>query len=626
MEDSRFQENTEQQQVTAGKSFMTIGPTLHYSHSNVMVFWFLALVTFGMTCSFFSRIVTGSFWSFDFADILSLKNWYLGQFVTSGVSIFEYPWHILIIGLLMGILAVGPVLISQLMCFRYSLLFIVLIVLIANLPGLALFVLIGSFAAATRPLRFRSRFTAIALCLVPQLVYWGWFGGDRAAEPIIWGFSYTPWICAWIVCLVITGLVLGVGHFTRYRPGLVWASTSIILLTAVTVFELWIGFDELDYQLYVAKNNPEQVEQFHNHSLTKLLDDTISDESVIENLLKAYFYPEDRIELRNKLKQEIVNRLIYEDWPWWLDVPEELRFQEKRESLFSQYKEFTDRRPLCRRMPIALYYKAVLSEFTPDIGMVEQKEELSFYNDYPQERARSIWYELYKYFPQSPESIEARWRIAMHWASQGRFSLADGLLLQAQELLPEELELIKEEQTAAESLFGPFKRPTDTAMTALKLNELNIRLGQLRTLISIQNRTSEPQSEQRLAFFVMLNPHSSQYAGRLDNLLGQMTEKDLLIDNVLFARTMLIADDQLRAEKLETLNNDYLNTDGGMQALYELALLKRRFWSQQAQSSEQKKQLLIDTRETMTVYLGLYPDSAYSPQIKKILDDLPQAD
>ncbi|KKK72768.1 hypothetical protein LCGC14_2900560, partial [marine sediment metagenome] len=101
----------------ASKSFMTVGPTLHYSHSNVLRCWLLAVAAFGVSCFFWSKIVTGSFWSFNLRTITSLEFWHLGRWVVSGVSIFEYPWQISVLGLTMAILAISPVLISQLMKF-----------------------------------------------------------------------------------------------------------------------------------------------------------------------------------------------------------------------------------------------------------------------------------------------------------------------------------------------------------------------------------------------------------------------------------------------------------------------------------------------------------------------------
>ncbi len=49
---------------------------------------------------------------------------------------------------------------------------------------------------------------------------------------------------------------------------------------AVVVFEGEIGFDELDYQLYVAKNNPELINEFHDHNITETLDKNINNPTV----------------------------------------------------------------------------------------------------------------------------------------------------------------------------------------------------------------------------------------------------------------------------------------------------------------------------------------------------------
>jgi len=539
------------------------------------------------------------------------------------VSIFEYPWQILVLGLLMGVLAIAPVLISQLMSFRYSIPFILAVFFFANLPGFAFCILISCIAAACRPLRFRSRFIAIALCIAPQFLYWGYFGGARGLEPIKLGFSFAPWICAWLIGLGIAGLVLGIGHFTRYRPGLVWTFTSTTLLIAIVVFEVRIGFDELDYQLYVAKNNPEQLNEFHDHSITEALDKTITNPAV-KKYLAGFFYPTEPIPLRAELKKEIQIQLGQERWPSWFIVPKELKYQAKEQWLFEQYDLFISRRFKSRRMPIALYYKALLSEYSPDIKLLGEKEVLHFYSDYPHERSRKIWYRLYSQFGKSPESLEARWRIAKHWAGDERFEQADELLTEAQTMFAKKLELLEKEQTQSETLFSPFRPPADSVMTVFKLDELQRRLNQLRNLIGAENRTDKPASVRRLAKFAMLNPHASDYARHLDELLGQMGNNNPLRDNILLAKTKLIADEQLRAEKLSQLHKKFQGTDGGMQALYELALLKISLWRQQDDSNlEQKKKYLSDARATLTSFIEKYPDSFCTEQVKKNLDDLP---
>ncbi len=605
----------------ASKSFMTVGPTLHYSHSNVLRCWLLAVAAFGVSCLFWSKIVTGLFWSFNLRTITSLEFWHLGRWVVTGVSIFEYPWQILVLGLLMGILAIVPVLTSQLNSFSYSWPFILAVVFLANLPGFAVFLLVSCVAAACRPLRFRSRFIAIALCTAPQLLYWGYFGGAVGVEPIKLGFSFTPWICAWLVGLAIAGLVLGVGHFTRYRPGLVWIFTSVVLLTAFSLFEVKIGFAELDYQLYVAENNPERTSEFHDHSITEALDETITNPAV-RKYLARFFYPTEPIPLRSELKKEIQIKLSPGRWPSWFIVPAELNYQAKKQWLFEQYDLFISRRSRSSRTPIALYYKALLSEYNPDYNILGQKEVLHFYSDYPHRETLPIWYKLYDEFGQSGEALEARWRIAMHLAGQGRFEQADELIAEAQDMVAERLKLLKKEQMQSETFFGPFRPPADSAMTVFKLTELQRKLNQLHNLISLENRTDKAASVGRLAKFVMLNPHSPRFGRELDELLEQTGDNDPLRDNILLAQIKLVADEQLRAEKLSELHAKFWETDGGMLALYELGRLKMGSYQGEL-NLEQKKKYLADARATLTSFINLYPNSFCAEQAKKNLDDLP---
>jgi hypothetical protein len=105
-----------------------------------------------------------------------------------------------------------------------------------------------------------------------------------------------------------------------------------------------------------------------------------------------------------------------------------------------------------------------------------------------------------------------------------------------------------------------------------------------------------------------------------------MDDEDPLRDNVLLAKVKLVADEQLRAEKLSLLHKEFQNTDGGMEALYELALLKRKLWSQQSEANlEQKEKYLDQTRTILANFISLYPDSIYTEQAGRNLNNLPGA-
>ncbi len=609
--------------IASSKSFMAFGPTLHYSHRNVQSWWAVSVVVFGLCCLFWSKILAGSLWSFNLDNAGVISSWRLGGYTVSGLSIFEYPWQILVLGLLMGILAIVPILVSQLMSFSYSLPLILEVLVLANLPGLAISLLISCIAVACRPLRFRSRFTAAVLCTAPQLLYWGYFGGVSGVEPVKWGFSFTPWISAWLIGIAMAGGIIAVGHFTRYRPIVIPLFTLAMLIITFATFAKRVGFDELDYQLYVAKNNPETIAEFHDYSITEALDSTLTNPAV-KRYLEGFFYPTEPIQLRAELKREIENQLSHDRWPSWFIIPEQLQYQIKKQLLFEQYDLFISFRLQSRRMPIALYYKAMLNEYMPDIAVLDQKEILHFYSDWPNDRSRETWYKLYEEFGNSPESLEARWRIAMHWAGQSKFEQAEALITYAQAMTGKYLEELSQQQQRSETLLSLFRPPADSAMTTFKLTDLQRRLAQLGSLIGPENRKGKSGAEKRLTRFVRLDPHSNQFAQQLEELLAQLSPEDPLRDNVLLAKAKLIADDQLRAETFEVLHKQYEKTDGGTQAMYELALLKIQMWRQQEQTNaEQKKKYLSEARATLANFINLYPNSFYARQVKKNLEDLP---
>jgi hypothetical protein len=122
----------------------------------------------------------------------------------------------------------------------------------------------------------------------------------------------------------------------------------------------------------------------------------------------------------------------------------------------------------------------------------------------------------------------------------------------------------------------------------------------------------------------MLDPHSQDYSWRLSRLLQQEGAPDPLRDNILLAQITLIADEQTRAEKLKELHEKLQPSDGAMQALYELGLLKRRQWTQTGETNlELKKKLLAETRAILTSFINLYPGSIYTEQVQKTLAGLP---
>lgn len=607
--------------IAPPKSFMTAGPTLHYRHTNVTNCWALAVVVFVAACMFWLRILSGTILSTDLPGLFSSELFWLGHYVVEPLSIYEYPWQISVLGLLMGIFAAGPVVVSQLLSFRYSVPMILAVIFVARLPLFGVVLVISCIAAACRPLRFRSRFIAIALCLTPQLIYWGIFGSSEIVDPIQWGFLLAPWFCAWLTGLAIAGIVLGVGHFTRYRPGLIWLACGVVLLAAFWTFHSMIGFAELDYRLYVAGNNPEEAPEFHDHEVSGMIDKAMDDEET-KPFRVAFFYPTEKVMLRGALKNDIAIQLGHDRWPGWLKVPDELDYQTKRQWLLGQYDTFIDQRPKSERVAIALYYKAMLMEYSPDIRLFERSELLHFYCDHPHAENLAIWHKLFYEFSQSAESLEARWRIAVHQAGRGEFEKALELCQVAEFLLTEHQETI-EVQAKDEKLLTMFRRPSRTVMTLHKLQELRAKLQRLMVLISRQNFTDEDESKLRLGQFVVLNPYSRDYLQNLDKLLDGTKENDPLRDNIELAKVMLTVDAQRRAEQLKGLAEKYANVDGGIEALYELGMLNIRLWNEVDGDSTSKDEYLANAKAVLGQFIELYPESVFKSNAETTLNSLP---
>jgi hypothetical protein len=270
----------------------------------------------------------------------------------------------------------------------------------------------------------------------------------------------------------------------------------------------------------------------------------------------------------------------------------------------------------------------VLSEYTPDIKSFKNNEVLSFYKDYPHPENWTIWYAIYNDFPSSPESIEARWRMAVHWSGRTRFEDSSDICKKAMRMIDEHEKWLESQERARledEGTFlTAFTMPAKTVITQFKLSELKIKISRLLSLINEQNYTIEPESKQRLADFVTLNSHSLQYADKVKDMLEDTEPSDPLRDNLLLANILLMDNLKDKVDGLTELRKKFPHRDASVTALYELAMLKVKQWKEIPQEQAKlRKDYLNSTRETLNEFMELYPDSILSGQAKTTLERLP---
>jgi hypothetical protein len=386
------------------------------------------------------------------------------------------------------------------------------------------------------------------------------------------------------------------------------------------VFNYLVKFDELDYQLYIAGNNPEKVSEFQDHPMTEAIDAAIYDNEIRSDLA-GLFYPSDTILLREELKKELKRGLDRERWPFWFKVPDEMNYHKKRLELVAQYDKFIEKRPKSDRLPIALYYKGMLNEYRPDVQKFEKSEVLHFCNSYPYSDTLGVWLELSYKHRDSLEALEAGWRLAMNQASNGRFKEAMDLCRIANMRLENRLRK-NHSEPKADTIWTAFSKPAETVMTRVKLNELRIKLRKLELLIGEHNIGKDAGSRDRLARFVMLDDHKIDYPEQVERLLNEIGKDDPLMDNILLAKAMLPQDVESKAGKLIELTSDYGKTDAGIQARYELGVLNVQLWKD-AKDVKLKDQHLKNARQILTDFVAEYPDSIFSNQAQAVLQGLP---
>ena len=297
----------------------------------------------------------------------------------------------------------------------------------------------------------------------------------------------------------------------------------------------------------------------------------------------------------------------------------------RRRELLNRYRLFTEQWPNSKRVPIALYFTALLNEYQPDVRWFERTETLRFYNDYPFKDNILIWQELFNRFPESPESLAARWRLAMHDAAEGRFERATELAQVARSMIREHLAKAeaREPRGDPDSILAAFQSPSPTVMTPFKLRELDLRLRRLTQLISRRNQGPDEASRKRLSVFIGLNPYAIDYESRLDALLRDMGDDDPLRSHVLLAKTMLIADARVRAEALAKLAVTHSETEGGVHAIFETALALLEVWKDSQPAGEIRQLLLKEIRQILTEFLDEHPDSIYADRARSLLQTRP---
>ncbi len=623
---------------TPQNRWFTDGPTMASSRRLYTGYWLITLVLFVFLNMFDLRLRLGVW--------IRLNGPYesipLIPQLLAPLSLFHYPSQILIKASVMAMLCTVPILIALLYNLLYALPFIAVVFFLGLNPILTLCLFFSCAAASFEPLRFKSKFVAFLLCLLPEMLYWAFFSGENPETDILrWAVLYSPWALAFLLCLLLAGGVILIGHFLRYRPGILMPIFGLMLASTILFFNYSVGMNERDYQDQVAQNSPWLVPEFQNLNILPLLE-----EELVQRKKQTPYLTDDQIlkQLRMEWRWAFLSGStlsIAPDQTTEFAGPRFPLAKRKITQILDRYSDIRDGKieqfiqthKHQKRLPDALYFQALYFDMRTDQRRLRDEDMLSFYFDVPSPESMPLWQELLKRFPDSDVSIEARWRLARRLAEQKPASAEESFQYeQALKLLDEAEQKcrLKLLQIQKETGFRFLRRfgldtvitPPPPTITGEQWLNLQFRIYKLKSLISPENRTGHVRHEERLAEFVSLDPRQFGYQAKLKNLLLDSPQPDPLLDNIELAEAMLLQDPEERIVRLNDLIKQYKDRDGGIEASLQLALEMLQQKNTEIHPAD-RQTLLLRAREQLQSVIKAKPDSFWADYARTLLQNNP---
>ena len=187
----------------------------------------------------------------------------LGKMLTYPLSVLEYPWMIVVTGLLLALVILIPVIVAVLYRLIYAAMFVVVLAVVGQAPMLAMAVAVGCVLAGRTRLRSDMPFLAAVGGMLPVAGYLYFFGlaeaGSTAMLPLQRLVLNAPLMVGGVSAVLAGAVVLALAQVTKFRPGIVWPVLVVLLAGPCVVFYTQIGPAELDYALITRQLAPGNV-------------------------------------------------------------------------------------------------------------------------------------------------------------------------------------------------------------------------------------------------------------------------------------------------------------------------------------------------------------------------------
>ncbi|MCK5269921.1 MAG: hypothetical protein KAJ46_04015 [Sedimentisphaerales bacterium] len=632
--------NIDQNNEIRQRRWFTNGASMAHTGWSRTALWVVNLSLYALLNMFYLRVKTG-LW-------LQLEGPYntetLIPTLLSPLNIFQFPDYIIVTALLMGLLCTVPILTAQLYNFFYAIPFLFAVFFLGHNTILTFCLAVSCAAVSFEPLRFKSKFVAAISALLPVALYWVFFSGQNPQQDALrWAVLYAPWAIALLVCVILLGVILGLGHFLRYRPGVLMPIFGFLLAGTVWYFHSSIGMNERDFQAEVYRYNPRLVADFQDRSIKGLLEEELALQQrqapfLSAELLARQIRMEWRWAFNPNVNSVSGNSTELSGWnPMAMARAEASRFVFAKITSSTYFDHFIKNHPGDPREADTLYYKALIVDIKVDSRALRDEDMLRFYDNVPGIHSQAIWNDIIERFGQTVVAVEARWRIA-HLLAGGNPQNSDITknFDDALELLRQGRQLCQQlcgqfisgrKETTKQSFFwnsrlGAIFTPPAPTISNEELLSLEDRIERLILLISPENRTSRQSNDIRLAKFVGLDACQFNYEDKLKELMLNAPKPDPLVDNIELAQAMVEKDPDDKRARLTDIIKRYPQRDAGLQAMLELAriLLEDRKSSEYRADRQNLRQESLDLLNNI---ISSRPDSYLARKAQKIIDDNP---
>ncbi len=555
-----------------------------YQHSQMIrhLSWFVSLVIYACLNSFYLRIVSGSYFQ--------LKGPYESRYLIDQLQfplhIFQFPSWIVISALFMCLLCAIPIIISQLYNLIYTIPFVLSIMLLGHKPVLCFCVFFSCALVSFEPLRFKSKYVASLLSLLPVVLFWWLYSGSNPEQDVLrWAVFYAPWGFAFLFCLIFLGIVVIGGHFTRYWPGILPPIILVAVGLTIVYFNHAIGLDERDFQAQVYRYRPDKNTDFKSDNIVPYL------MKELKEIKKKQEYLSDEAimtALRTEWKWTFNYNILENTSPTSIARKKLVNFEQARLKAIQQIDVFIEEHSSHllqdSRLVDAIYFKGLLNDLRPDIRAISDEDILRFYYDSPSSFSQPIWQELVDRFGDSIVSIDARRRLALLAAMRQPqrpdeifgFDEATRLLDEALLTLESAKQATSIRYRSDQFWYERFKTlftPPSPSIGHDELIRLETKMKALKGLISSENRTGHRIHDTRLAAFIGLDPHRLEYEEKLLELLNNSPNPDPLRDNIEFALAQLKTKEEDRIARFKEIIREFPDSDGAHNAAFLLETL-----------------------------------------------------